>query len=110
MLIVGELINASRKAVAPAIENKDASAIADLAEKQSEHCADYIDVNAGMFADKEGEYLQWIVGTVQQKQACPVALTARVRRPSRRPWRFTKGPPWSIRFPLKRSAMMRFYR
>jgi cobalamin-dependent methionine synthase I len=74
MIIVGELINASRKAVAPAIENQDAGAVADLAEKQSNNGADYIDVNAGVFPNKEGKYLKWIVETVQQKTDRPCCI------------------------------------
>ena len=49
MLIVGELINASRKAIGTAIEKKDEESIAKIAKDQSEAGADFIDVNAGVF-------------------------------------------------------------
>jgi 5-methyltetrahydrofolate--homocysteine methyltransferase len=65
MLIVGELINASRKAIGAAIERKDAGNIAKIAKDQSEAGADFIDVNAGVFVGKEPEYLEWLVKTVQ---------------------------------------------
>jgi 5-methyltetrahydrofolate--homocysteine methyltransferase len=65
MLIVGELINASRKAIGAAIERKDAENIAKIAKDQSEAGADFIDVNAGVFVGKEPEYLEWLVKTVQ---------------------------------------------
>ena len=52
MIIIGELINASRKAVKAAIEAKDGAAIAKLAQDQAEAGADYIDVNAGIFVGK----------------------------------------------------------
>ncbi|HHE75262.1 MAG: methyltetrahydrofolate cobalamin methyltransferase [Deltaproteobacteria bacterium] len=65
MLIVGELINASRKAIAAAIENQDQETIAKIARDQSEAGADFIDVNAGVFVGKEPEYLEWLVKTVQ---------------------------------------------
>ena len=74
MIIVGELINASRKAVASAIENQNTDVIADLAEKQGEEGADYIDVNAGVFTDQEGVYLKWLVETVQQKTDRPCCI------------------------------------
>ena len=67
MLIVGELINASRKAVKAAIESQDADAIAKIASDEKENGADFVDVNAGVFEDKETEYLQWLVQTVQQR-------------------------------------------
>ena len=66
MLIVGELINASRKAVKAAIEAQDAAAIQKIAQDQHEAGADFIDVNAGVFVGQEPEYLKWLVTTVQE--------------------------------------------
>lgn len=74
MIIIGELINASRKAVAAAIETGDADAIQKLAADQAEHMANYIDVNAGIFVDKEPEYLTWLVETVQAVTDTPCAI------------------------------------
>lgn len=65
MLIVGELINASRKAIKTAIEKQDQEAIAQIAKDQSAAGANYIDVNAGVFVGQEPEYLEWLVKTVQ---------------------------------------------
>jgi cobalamin-dependent methionine synthase I len=65
MLIVGELINASRKAIAAAIEARDRNEIQQVARKQIEAGANYIDVNAGVFVGKEPAYLEWLVKTVQ---------------------------------------------
>ena len=65
MIIIGELINASRKAIKVAIEAGDASAIQQVAKDQAAAGADYIDVNAGIFVGKEPEYLTWLVRTVQ---------------------------------------------
>jgi len=65
MLIVGELINASRKAISAAIEKQDHEAIAQIAKDQSAAGANFIDVNAGVFVGKEPEYLEWLVKTVQ---------------------------------------------
>jgi 5-methyltetrahydrofolate--homocysteine methyltransferase len=53
MIIVGELINASRKAIAAAIEAQDRDTIQQIAKQQFEACANYIDVNAGVFVGKE---------------------------------------------------------
>ena len=65
MIIIGELINASRKAIGEAIEAQDAAAIQKVAEEQQAAGANFIDVNAGIFVDKEPEYLAWLVETVQ---------------------------------------------
>ncbi len=69
MFIIGELINASRKAVGEAIKAEDAAAIAELARNQHEAGADYIDVNAGIFVGKEADYLKWLVTVVQETVA-----------------------------------------
>lgn len=45
MLIVGELINASRKSVTAHIEKRDAEAVAQLARDQKKNGAHFIDVN-----------------------------------------------------------------
>ena len=74
MIIIGELINASRNAVKTAIEEKDAETIATLATDQAQAGADYIDVNAGIFVGKEPEYLKWLVETVQAATDKPCAI------------------------------------
>ena len=74
MIIIGELINASRKAIKAAIEAQDAAAIQKVARDQAEAGADYIDVNAGIFVGKEPEYLKWLVQTVQQATEKPCAI------------------------------------
>jgi cobalamin-dependent methionine synthase I len=65
MLIVGELINASRKSIAGYIEAKDGAALQRVAKDQFEAGAAFIDVNAGVFVGREAAYLRWLVETVQ---------------------------------------------
>lgn len=74
MIIIGELINASRKVIKKAIENTDTEAIIKVARDQSEAGANYIDVNAGIFMDQESQYLKWLVETVQEATGKPCAL------------------------------------
>jgi 5-methyltetrahydrofolate corrinoid/iron sulfur protein methyltransferase len=74
MIIIGELINASRKAIKAAIEARDAEAIQKVARDQAGAGADYIDVNAGIFVGEEPEYLKWLVETVQQATDQPCAI------------------------------------
>ena len=74
MIVVGELINASRKAVSEAILNQDAEAIQKLAMDQEAAGADYIDVNAGIFVDEEEDYLKWLVKTVQEVVNIPCCI------------------------------------
>lgn len=74
MIIVGELINASRKAIGAAIESQDREAIKKLAKDELDAGADYIDVNAGIFVGKEPEYLTWLVQQVQKSVEAPCAI------------------------------------
>ena len=74
MLIIGELINASRKAIREAIKSKDAPYIQQVARDQAEAGADYIDVNAGVFVGREPEHLTWLVKTVQEAVEKPCCL------------------------------------
>lgn len=74
MIIIGELINASRKAVKAAIESQDADTIGGLAKDQADKGANYIDVNAGIFVKEETQYLQWLVKTAQAATDIPCAI------------------------------------
>ena len=74
MLIVGELINASRKAIGEAIRAQDIGYIQKVAKDEFAAGANFIDVNAGIFVGKEAEYLQWLVKSVQEVVDCPCCL------------------------------------
>jgi 5-methyltetrahydrofolate corrinoid/iron sulfur protein methyltransferase len=74
MIIVGELINASCKAIGAAIESRDAEAIRKTASDELEAGADYIDVNTGIFVGKEPECLTWLVQNVQEVVDAPCAI------------------------------------
>jgi cobalamin-dependent methionine synthase I len=76
MLIIGEKINATSKRVAEAIVNKDATFIQELAQRQVEAGADYIDVNAGtgQGMDQEITDLKWAIDVVQQAVDAPLCL------------------------------------
>jgi 5-methyltetrahydrofolate--homocysteine methyltransferase len=74
MIIVGELINASRKAVKAAIASQDADVIRTLAKDQGEADSDYIDVNAGVFLKEEVDYLKWIIDQVLDATNLPCCL------------------------------------
>ncbi len=74
MLIVGELINASRKSVRELIEKQDGEALVKMAHDQQAHGADYIDVNAGVFVGREPELLKWMVATLQGAVETPCCI------------------------------------
>jgi 5-methyltetrahydrofolate--homocysteine methyltransferase len=74
MLIVGELINTSRKAVQPAVETRDAAFIKDMAQKQVDAGADYVDVNCGTMVFNEEATMAWLVETIQSQVSAPLCL------------------------------------
>lgn len=74
MLIVGELINASRKSIAKAIEEQDKNFIQETAKDQLNNGAEFIDVNAGVFVNDEIKYMKWLVEIVQQAVDAPCCI------------------------------------
>lgn len=74
MLIIGERINTSRKAVAPAVGARDGDFVRSEARNQVEAGADYLDVNCGTFVQEEPELLEWLVRTVQSAADVPLCL------------------------------------
>ncbi len=74
MLVIGELINSTRKQIKKAIEEKDAAFIQNLARRQVEAGANWIDVNAGAFAEGEVEKLKWLIGVIRQVTEAPLSI------------------------------------
>jgi 5-methyltetrahydrofolate--homocysteine methyltransferase len=74
MLVVGELINSSRKAIKAAIDAEDADAIKKIAKDQADNGADYIDVNAGTYVGKEDQYMKWLISSVQDAVDIPCCI------------------------------------
>lgn len=74
MIIIGEKLNSTLKAIRPAMEAHDTVAIQELAKKQYEAGASYIDLNAGMFMEDEPEKLEWLVKTVQAVVDIPLSI------------------------------------
>lgn len=74
MILIGERINGMFTNVKEAIANKDEKVIQELATKQTEAGAAYLDVNVGTAAaDQEGA-MQWLVETIQKVCATPLSL------------------------------------
>ncbi len=75
MIIIGEKINATRKAIAAALEARDAEVIKKTAIEQVEAGADYIDINGGdPRPGKETENMAWLIEVVQASTDAPIAV------------------------------------
>ncbi|MDR0622596.1 MAG: dihydropteroate synthase, partial [Deltaproteobacteria bacterium] len=72
MILIGEKINGTRSKVGEAIVARDAVFIEDLAKKQYEAGAKYLDVNAGTLPAREPEDLVWLAELAQK--AAPEAI------------------------------------
>lgn len=77
MIVIGELINASRKEVRDAIINKDENLLQKLALAQDEAGADYIDVNVALESgqlEQEVEDMKWAINTIRAVSSRPLAF------------------------------------
>ncbi len=74
MKIIGEKINGTRKLVGKAIAERDAAFIQNLAKKQADAGAHWLDVNAGTRPDLEPDDLVWLVNLVQEVTDLPLCL------------------------------------
>ncbi len=74
MILIGERINGMFKDVKQAIADKNKKVIQELATRQTEAGAAYLDVNVGTAAaDQEGT-MQWLVTTIQEACSTPLSL------------------------------------
>jgi len=74
MIVIAERLNGMFTDVKKAIADKDKKVIQDLAQKQTDAGAAYLDVNVGTAAaDQEGT-MQWLVETIQETCSTPICL------------------------------------
>ena len=73
MIVIGELINSTRKVINQAIESKDKEYLQDIAKRQMEAGARIIDVNTAASGD-EVENMKWLVEIVQEVVSLPLCI------------------------------------
>jgi 5-methyltetrahydrofolate corrinoid/iron sulfur protein methyltransferase len=74
MILIGERINGMFTDVKDAIAEKNKQVIQELAKRQTDAGATYLDVNVGTAAaDQEGT-MQWLVETIQETCSTPLSL------------------------------------
>lgn len=74
MLIIGELINTSRKLIREAVENRNEQYIRQVAKAQAEAGAAYIDVNCGTFVETEIATMEWLVDVILSETHLPLCI------------------------------------
>jgi len=82
MILIGERINGMFKDVKQAIVEKNKLVIQDLAKKQTEAGATYLDVNVGTAAADQAGTMQWLVETIQSADGgCSTPLSLDSQKP-----------------------------
>lgn len=76
MEVIGEKINTTRKSVQQAVQDRNIDFIQDLARKQADAGATYLDVNSGLalYPEEEAADFEWLVPTIQQVVDIPLVL------------------------------------
>lgn len=75
MLIIGELINSTRKEVKKALKNRNEAKIRKLARDQVEAGADVLDVNTATSRKKEMEHMEWAIGLIYDEVGEDIRLS-----------------------------------
>jgi 5-methyltetrahydrofolate corrinoid/iron sulfur protein methyltransferase len=74
MILIAERINGMFTNVKQAIADKDKKVIQELAKKQTDAGAAYLDVNVGTAAADQEAAMQWLVETIQETCSTPLSL------------------------------------
>jgi len=74
MILIAERINGMFTDVKQAIADKDKKVIQELAKKQTDAGASYLDVNVGTAAADQQGTMQWLVETIQETCSTPLCL------------------------------------
>ena len=74
MILIGERINGMFINVKEAIADRNKKVIQELAQKQTEAGATYLDVNVGTAASDQESAIQWLVETIQETCSTPLSL------------------------------------
>lgn len=92
MIIIGEKVNGTIPSVKKAIENRDEEFIRNLAIKQVEAGADYIDVCASTAPELEVETLKWLMELVQDVVDKPLSIDSPNARTIEAAMKYAKIP------------------
>lgn len=92
MIIIGEKINGTIPGVKKAIEEKDEAFIRNLAVKQAEAGAHFLDVCASTAPEIEAETLVWLMNIVQDAVDTPLCIDSPNARTIEEVFKYAKRP------------------
>lgn len=74
MILIGESINIMSKTLGPALRERNAAPIQEMAKAETEAGVDYLDINIGPGRRAGDEMMEWAVKTVQEVTDLPLSL------------------------------------
>jgi 5-methyltetrahydrofolate corrinoid/iron sulfur protein methyltransferase len=74
LIRIGENLNVMSKVLGPAMKERNAAPIQEMAKQETEKGVDYIDVNIGPARKGGDEMMEWLVNTIQEVTDLPLAL------------------------------------
>jgi 5-methyltetrahydrofolate corrinoid/iron sulfur protein methyltransferase len=74
MILVAESLNIMSQTIGPAIRERNAGPVQEIAKAQAAHGADYLDINIGPARKNGDEMMKWVVNTVQEVTDLPLSL------------------------------------
>jgi 5-methyltetrahydrofolate corrinoid/iron sulfur protein methyltransferase len=74
MILVGENLNIMSKTLGPALKERQAQLVQEMARAENTADVDYLDLNIGPARKGGDEFMAWVVNTVQQVTKKPLSL------------------------------------
>ena len=74
MILIAESINIMSQTLGPAMRERNAKPIQEMAKAEAEAGADYLDLNIGPARRAGNEMMEWVVNTVQEVTDLPLSL------------------------------------
>ncbi len=74
MILIGESINVMSKTLGPALKERNAGPIQEMARAEIKGGVDYLDLNIGPARRGGDELMKWVVNTVQEVTDMPLSL------------------------------------
>jgi 5-methyltetrahydrofolate corrinoid/iron sulfur protein methyltransferase len=74
MILIGESINIMSKSIGPAMRERNAKPVQDMAIAETKAGVDYLDLNIGPARKAGDEMMKWVVETVQAVSSKPLSL------------------------------------
>ncbi len=74
MILIAESINIMSQTLGPAMRERNAGPIQQMAKAETEVGADYLDINIGPARRNGDELMDWVVNTVQEVSNLPLSL------------------------------------